>query len=95
MTAWKKHNVSSSVIKVYSGYNGIKYRQTNAIHLFRIAYLSKNDEISSRGFLSDTYVINRLIFLNSKGLKKRIHRHNIYLGDSFIPLSRITGVTLV
>ena len=95
MTAWKKHKISSTVIKLCSGYNGVKYRRTNAIHLFRIAYLSKNDEIEARGFLLDTYVINRLIFLNSKGLKKRIYRHNIYLGESFIPLARITNITLV
>lgn len=95
MTAWKKHKIPSTVIKCCSDYNSPKYRRTNAIHLFRIAYLSKNDEISSRGFISDTYVINRLIFLNIHGLKKRIYRHNIYLGESFIPLSRITSVTLV
>lgn len=95
MTAWKKHKISSDVIKLCSGYNSVKYRRTNAIHLFRIAYLSKNDEISSRGFLSDTYVINRLIFLNIHGLKKRIYRHNIYLGESFIPLARITDISLV
>lgn len=95
MTAWKKHKISSTLIKFYADYNSIKYRRTNAIHLFRIAYLSKNDEISSRGFLSDTYVINSLIFLNCHGLKKRIHRHNIYIENSFIPLARITNVTLV
>lgn len=95
MTAWKKHNISSTVIKVCSGYNTTKYRRTNAIHLFRLAYLSRNDEISTKGFLSDTYVINRLIFLNSHGLKKRIYRHNIYLDESFIPLSRITDISLV
>lgn len=95
MTAWKKHKISPNEIKLCSGYNGVKYRRTNAIHLFRIAYLSKNDEIAARGFLSDTYVINRLIFLNSHGLKKRIYRHNIYLGESFIPLARINDVTLV
>lgn len=95
MTAWKKHKVSLTLIKFYASYNGIKYRRTNAIHLFRIAYLSRNDEITTRGFVSDTYVINNLIFLNSHGLKKRIRRHNIYIGDSFIPLARITDVTLV
>ena len=95
MTAWKKHKIPLTVIELCSNYKGMKYRRTNAIHLFRIAYLSKNDEISTRGFLSDTYVINRLIFLNSHGLKKRIRRHNIYLDNSFIPLARITDITLV
>lgn len=95
MTAWKKHKVSSERIKLWTDYSTTEYRRTNAIHLFRIAYLSKNDEKSSRGFIPDTYVINRLIFLNIHGLKKRIHRHNIYLGESFIPLSRITDITLV
>lgn len=95
MTAWKKHKVSSTLIKFYSSYNSLRYRRTNAIHLFRIAYLSRNDEIAKRGYVSDTYVINNLIFLNSHGLKKRIHRHNIYIGDSFIPLARITDVTIV
>ena len=94
MTAWKKHKISSSLIKLCSNYNSTKYRRTNAIHLFRTAYLSRNDEKTFR-FLSDTYVINNLVFLNCRGLKKRIYRHNINLGETFIPLSRITEITLV
>lgn len=95
MTAWKKHKVSPERIKIWTDYSTIKYRRTNAIHLFRIAYLSRNEQIAALGLVSDTYVINKLIFLNSHGLKEKIYGHHIYLSDSFIPLSRITSVTLV